>query len=437
MPLARRRRNFQKHEVVILAVVNSNKSFLINFDDPPPSSLDEPFFLENAPNIMNMIYYLNASHIFRPYKVYGHFNQTTGKFYGMVNDLAQGLGDITGSALFVSEERQRILDYIAIATTWGGKIILKKPSMSYIENIYLMTFTGQVWIASLLVLITFGITLYILLNWEKHNLVNTGKNIKIKYSVSDATLLSFEALCQQGTTIESATISGRILLVFLFTAFMFLYAAYSGYILVLLQSTKPIESIKHLLDSRLECGGINISFIMDWYNVNKDPALRALYHKKLHKNRFLTLENGLARVQEGNFAFHTALSVSYIHILKTFTNYDICKLQELPGYLSINNGMYFGAPKTSQYKEFLKIGIMRTYEVGLAIRNKYKQSRKPKCYNEAGNFQSVGIYDCYTIFKLFCIGSFLSFFVLAIEVVTHKYLQKLKKKYAILTTRHG
>lgn len=72
----------------------------------------------------------------------------------------------------MSEERQRILDYIAIATTWGGKIILKKPSMSYIENIYLMTFTGQVWIASLLVLITFGITLYILLNWEKHNLVS-------------------------------------------------------------------------------------------------------------------------------------------------------------------------------------------------------------------------------------------------------------------------
>lgn len=31
--------------------------------------------------------------------------------------------------------------------------------------------------------------------------MNTGKNIKIKYSVSDATLLSFEALCQQGTTL--------------------------------------------------------------------------------------------------------------------------------------------------------------------------------------------------------------------------------------------
>nr|CAH7737703.1 unnamed protein product [Callosobruchus chinensis] len=168
-----------------------------------------------------------------------------------------------------------------------------------------------------------------------------------------------------GTFTDSSTYSGRIIIVLLFTAFMFLYVAYSAYILVLLQSTTPITSIHDLVDSRIECGGLNISFYETYYKSTKDTDLKNLYQKKL-SGRYFSMEKGLDAVKEGNFAFHVGLGAAYNYILKKFSNYDICKLQELPGYL--NDKL-----------------LMKVHESGLETRTKHRLTRKPKCYNEAGN----------------------------------------------------
>ncbi|XP_050503367.1 uncharacterized protein LOC126882445 [Diabrotica virgifera virgifera] len=166
----------------------------------------------------------------------------------------------------LTEERARAINFLAKADTWKIRFLLKKPSMSYVENIYLMTFTAEVWIATVSILFVFCLAIYFLMNWEKKELQNENQNISKKYTVSDASLLSFEALCQQGSELKSKTYAGKILLFLLFAALMFLYSAYSGYILVLLQSTTPIKSIRHLVDSRLEVGGINVSYQFPHYN---------------------------------------------------------------------------------------------------------------------------------------------------------------------------
>lgn len=68
----------------------------------------------------------------------------------------------------MTPERQKVIEFIKSSNSYGTKFILKKPSMSFIENIFLMTFTKEVWIASLVILFIFGFVLYGLLNWEKH-----------------------------------------------------------------------------------------------------------------------------------------------------------------------------------------------------------------------------------------------------------------------------
>ncbi|CAG9865164.1 unnamed protein product [Phyllotreta striolata] len=423
--LFQRRRNFQREELVVNAVIKSNKSLQVDFDDIPEATFDEPYFLESAASLTYALTYLNASYSFRVYTVFGHLNHTTGKFYGMISDLAKGIGDITGSALYLSLERLVVVDLVGNQRSYGTKFVLKEPSMSYVENIYLMTFTDGVWLASGLVLVIFCFILFVVINLEGFKKKN-GSGKGRKFTISDAVLLSLEALCQQGTSVDSKTIAGRILLVFLFMVFMFLYAAYAGYILVLLQSTKPIGSVKHLLDSRLECGGVNVSFLTDWYLVNNDPVLKELYLKKLKNVGLLSLEKGLSRVREGNFAFHTALNIAYIHIHKTFTDDEICKLQELPGYL--NTDLYYVVPKRSQHKEFFKVSILRINELGFQSRNQYRSSKKPKCYNSIGNFVPVGFYDCYTIIELFFIGTFLSLIIFIVELGTDKWMRSLKMK---------
>ncbi|XP_018580226.1 uncharacterized protein LOC108917896 [Anoplophora glabripennis] len=422
---AKRRRDFRKLHITVSAVVHNIENVkLKDFDDIPAPQEDEPYFSQDMAIINNLMQYLNASYSLKIFDSYGYLNRTTGKFDGMVEDIYEERSDIS-IYVILSEERHAIVDFIKPAENFATKtkFILKKPAMSYIENIYYVTFTGKVWISSLAILGTLSVSLYVLLNWEAKHM--NRKSSCCKYTFSDITLISLEAVCQQGTMTDSSTYSGRTIIFLFFTAFMFLYVAYSAYILVLLQSTKPITSIRHLVESRVECGGLNLSYTMAYYESTKDEALRDLYRKKIYPNRFYSLQDGLNKVQEGNFAFQVILGPAYNYILKTYTNYDICKIQELPGYM--NTIMSPTVPKSSQYKKLFKIGLTMVEERGLQHRIKNRVSIRPRCYNEAGNFQSVRIYDCHSVFILFAMGVALAFGIFWLEIFVEKYYKRQKK----------
>lgn len=69
---------------------------------------------------------------------------------------------------------------------------------------------------------------------------------------------------------------------------------------------------------------------------------------------------------------------------------------------------------------------MRIHETGLQARTKHRISIKPKCYSEAGNFQSVRIYDCNSVFFLYVSGVALSLIIFLIEKLVAEYTKKKK-----------
>ncbi|KAJ8966577.1 hypothetical protein NQ317_016738 [Molorchus minor] len=300
-----------------------------------------------------------------------------------------GVNDNLSVSLILSPDRQMIVEYLKSYGYWStkSKFILKKPSTSYMLNIYYMTFAGGVWIASLVVLLTFAVVLYVLLNWEIKFLNNDRHT---RFTVSDTTLLSLEAICQQGTLVDSKVFSGRILILILFTAFMFIYVAYSSNILVLLQSTIPIASIRQLVDSRIECGGFNVSFMANYYTCLNDT---------------------LSWLTNNSILFNKHIMTAVIH------EGDVCDTSR--SIFRFQDEMYIVVPKTSQYKKLFKTGLLLGEERGLQNRVKHRMSHKPKCYNEAGNFQSVRIYDCYSVFMLYISGVLISLTVLCFEKLIH------------------
>lgn len=57
--------------------------------------------------------------------------------------------------------------------------------------------------------------------------------------------------------------------------------------------------------------------------------------QKIYPDHYYSLDVGMEKILGGNFAFHMELPAAYAYIMKHFTNYDICGVQELPGYSEV------------------------------------------------------------------------------------------------------
>ncbi|KAI2473964.1 Ionotropic receptor 75e, partial [Diabrotica virgifera virgifera] len=54
----------------------------------------EIYFLGDFPVLYYMIQYLNATYAIQLHPVYGHYNKTTGEYYGIIKALYLGIGDV-------------------------------------------------------------------------------------------------------------------------------------------------------------------------------------------------------------------------------------------------------------------------------------------------------------------------------------------------------
>lgn len=352
--------------------------------------------------------YLNASHTLVPYGTHGYLNKTTGKWSGIIQALLTEQIEIDGTGMFITKDRLDVVDCITFANPATVKFILRKPPLSYVTNILVVAFRKTVWISMLAVSAFFAMALYLILNWEaKRKKINFQAN----YSYSDVALIVFEAICQQGSYTEPRSVPGRTIMLILFLAFMFLFVSYSANIVVLLQSTGNIPDSNALLNSRMSVGALNASWMV-WYlhNLNK-PLHKELFDKKITSKGFYSPERGVEEVRKGLFAYHTLLPPAYDFVMKTFTDYEICSLQELEGFFGYG-GAFFFLKKNSPYKEIFKSGMLKINEYGLQKHSYQRYERKPKCYSNAVSFGSVGILEVYQAMLILLYGIIASFLIL-------------------------
>lgn len=110
---------------------------------------------------------VNASFTLHIFQSYGYYNKTTKQYNGMIRDMMIGNTDVTGVSVYMTEERFPAIDFLRrIGTRHDTRFLVKKPSMSYIKNIYVITFTSKVWYAILTVALIFLPLLHYMLNWE-------------------------------------------------------------------------------------------------------------------------------------------------------------------------------------------------------------------------------------------------------------------------------
>ncbi|VEN62009.1 unnamed protein product, partial [Callosobruchus maculatus] len=338
----------------------------------------------------------------------------------------------TSTQCFYTYDRIDYVDFIPAWTPTFMKFIFRSPPLSYVTNIFTLPFDTHVWYSSFVLCAIIFIVIYLIVSWEWKNRIFRRKVEKthgaLRPDILEVAVMEMGAITQQGSDTEPRSSAGRVAYFIALISLMFLYTSYSANIVALLQSTtENIRTIEDLLNSRISLGALDVVYNRYYFEHAQDPIRKAIYQQKIapkgQKAKFISLEEGMSRVRDEFFGFHSELSVAYKIVADTFKENEKCALKEVAYVNMLDPHMVIR--KRSAYKELVKIGSQRILESGLQRREEHKiYMKKPVCHSKGSNFGSAGIIDCYAAFLIFGIGLGISIIIFCFELLYRKYKTK-------------
>ncbi|KAJ8928949.1 hypothetical protein NQ314_018419 [Rhamnusium bicolor] len=353
----------------------------------------------------------------------------------MIGDLMNGRADISGTTAFIQLERMEYLKYIIPTTYDTLRIVFRAPPLSYTANVFILPFNIIVWCSFFLILTISGIFFYIIVlyEWEYNIKVDKQRRNRLKPSLLEVILSQVSAVTQRGGYLEPNTFSGRAVLIVIFILCMFMYTAFSGYIVVLLQYTSDsIKDLESLYNSKIEIG-VEDTVYNRYYFTTPSKETNETYRKLIYNNRvapkgqepnYFSAKDGMKKVRNEFFAFHVELGTAYHLIRETFKDDEKCKIKDVDTIIK-SEEPYLSVPKNSVYVDIFLVGFRRFFETGLHKREYNKLfAPKPECHGRRGNYVSVGLIDCYFPFLIFGIGVLISWILFLIEVLVNTLTKK-------------
>ncbi|KAL0892971.1 hypothetical protein ABMA27_014640 [Loxostege sticticalis] len=424
--ISTRRRNFRRHSIKTAMVILDNRTISNPYDlsDILTDTVTKSSFRQTDP-----IYgYLNASRelIYSP--TWGYYRN--GSYGGMIAEMTIGDADLAGTVLIATQDRMEVVDYLSCPSPISIKFVFREPPLSYQNNLFLLPFKTTVWYCIGAFVLVLAFILYINALWENKKLESSEQNSKdptaLKPHVGEIAILVISAISQQGSFTELKGTLGRIVMFILFLAFLLLYSSYSASIVALLQSSSnQIRTLSDLLNSKLELGVEDTPYNRYFFPIATEPVRKAIYQTKIApkgtKPNFMSLEDGVKKLQKEPFAFNMNKGIGYRLVERYFHEHEKCGLQEI-AYLYATK-TYITCRKNSPFKEIFKIGLFRIQEHGLSDReNRLIYARKPACQARGGSFGSVNMVDFHPVLLMYLYGIILAFFLLFVEILAHRKL---------------
>nr|QNL15110.1 ionotropic receptor 75u [Aulacocentrum confusum] len=376
--------------------------------------------------VQHLVNRMNATIDFTWRNTWG-YQDKNGTWGGMIGLLDRGEIDIGGTATFLISSRIGVVDYVQLYTPVGSRFVFRRPPLSYVTNLFTLPFEQSVWIAIGILLIVVSILLSLTMRWEWARIMESpskyhlGGELESKPTASDNFLILLGAVAQQGFEYLPRTISSRIIIIMLLIAAFSLYASYTANIVALLQSTSDsINTIEDLMNSGLKVATYDIVYNRYYFGSFEDPV-RKEFSQKLIANKssaWLTLEEGVARLRQGLFAFHMDTSAGYDLVQKTFEEDEKCGLSEID-MLNVLNPMLV-IKHQSPYSEIIRVGALWVQETGLTGHDVPRLfSKMPKCSGQT-SFVNVGMTECRAAMLTIVYGMIASVGLFFMEILWHK-----------------
>ncbi|CAH1640111.1 unnamed protein product [Spodoptera littoralis] len=334
--LYRRRRNMRGHAITMSNVIQDSNTTRLHL---PREDRLEPEYDSIAKlcwmGVRLGLVMLNATPVYIFSNRWGY--KVDGQWSGMIDDVYSGRAEL-GTNLVITEERLDVVSYTDSLAPFKVRFIFRQPPLPYVTNIFTMPFSTNVWVAMFVCAILGTITVYFAAKWEaKGRKGQTQVN-----TIGDALLLTVSAIGQQGCAMEPKKLSGRMMVFVLFTALMALYAAYSANIVVLLQApSDSIRSLPQLANAKITLAANDVDynhFVLKWpftipprYQPYNDDVRKNIYRRidpEKGQKHYYNLQEGVERIRQGLFAFHSIVEPVYRQIEDTFLENEKCDLME-------------------------------------------------------------------------------------------------------------
>nr|AXY83444.1 putative ionotropic receptor 3 [Conopomorpha sinensis] len=423
-PVAMRRRDLKGYPVVSTAVYLHNQSY----------EMSQNYIKRDVDTLSKVVYYMSrhlvewvgGTHVRNTTDSWGYL-RPDGTFDGIVRELYDGRSDFSSTVLIMMRSRLSAVEYILPPAPLEANFVFKKPSLAAVTNIYVLPFSRGVWVALCVLMTVAAVTLFAVS--FKDEVYNKQGNSSV---LQRASLCFHDTLClvfQQGTAFDPDSISARQILLLGLMSFMFLYTAYSANVVALLQSaSSEINNVETLLRSPLGIGAEDVIYNRQIFEKETRPAHRALYVKKglpQGERFFMTVEEGVRRMREGMFAFHSEPTATFDEVQRTFLEHEKCNL----GSIKFTEFLYpyFGIGKTSHIKEVLRIGVIRIAESGVQVRtNRRMMSNPPKCVSGTAMFTAVRLLDILPAVQSMFVLYAVALIVFGLEIYVHR--RELRRK---------
>uniref|UniRef100_A0A0C9PTU2 Kbp_3 protein n=1 Tax=Fopius arisanus TaxID=64838 RepID=A0A0C9PTU2_9HYME len=356
------------------------------------------------------------------------YQDKNGSWSGMIGQIIREEVDFGGTATFLTPARLGLVDYIQLYTPNRVRFIFRQPPLSHISNLFTLPFSRSVWIGIAVFSCIGFVILYLSMAWEWQEVKDIPTDQKLwgdlemKPAFGDNFLILIGAITQQGSAYEPRSVPARIVILMLLVFCLSLYAAYAANIVALLQSTSDcIKTVEDLMNSPLKIGVLDIVYNHYYLGSFEDPMRKEFYERRIkgQKNIWMSLEEGIHRVRNDLFAFHTDVTMGYGLVQSTFGEDEKCGFEEID-YLYVSDPQ-FAIRRKSPYREILRVGGLWLKETGL--RQRYINilcNGKPLCNNQK-KFVGVGTIECYAAYLTIGYGMILTFGILVLEIIWSKY----------------
>ncbi|XP_065093095.1 ionotropic receptor 75a-like [Ochlerotatus camptorhynchus] len=336
---------------------------------------------------------------------------------GLIGDLRAGSTDLGATPSFMTPDRIKSIQFLAMTGPLNHRYIFRSPKLSYTDNVFIASFHSHVWLSIVGIILLATVLQLIITRFGQCSETNRASEAAKREGASGALLSMISIASQQEALLSLRSVSSRTMTVVMLISLMFLYISFSASIVVLIQSPSTrVRTLGDLVRSGFELTAQD-SAIERNFLANASTYMQF----KSFSGGFIGISEGTERIRRGLNAFHGDTNLIYRYMVDHYREDEKCNLQAINLLHPLLLNGYYTVAKDSPFKEHVKFGLLKLRELGFQQRQiAIHYQRKPPCIGESV-FAPVSMIDAIFSLQLMGWAMVITIIIFALEIALKRY----------------